>query len=134
MSDGGRDLHSYELDELDRRLVHALQINPRARWTALAPILGVDAVTLGRRWERMADAGVAWVSGHPGPDLIGPLAMVEIEAVPAATLGLADEISSDREAFTVDLTAGGRGLLVLVAASSMDALTEYLLSRLPSLD
>jgi DNA-binding Lrp family transcriptional regulator len=134
MGDDGRDLRVHELDELDRRLIHALQISPRARWAALAPVLGMDAVTLGRRWERIVGAGVAWVCGHPGPELIGPSAMVEIDADPAATLGLAQEISSDREAFTVDLTAGGREMLVLVAAASMDALTEYLLSRLPGLD
>ncbi|MCC4321969.1 Lrp/AsnC family transcriptional regulator [Streptomyces malaysiensis] len=124
----------YDLDELDRRLIHALQINPRARWAALAPIIGVDAVTLARRWERIVEAGIAWVSGHPGPELRGPSAILEIEAHPAATLGLAQEISADSEAFTVDLTAGGREMLVLVATSSMDALTEYLMMRIPKLD
>ncbi|MGW7295422.1 Lrp/AsnC family transcriptional regulator [Streptomyces xiamenensis] len=134
MSDLDESRQGYDLDELDRRLIHALQINPRARWAALAPIIGVDAVTLARRWERIVEAGIAWVSGHPGPELRGPSAILEIETHPAAMLGLAQEISTDSEAFTVDLTSGGRQMLVLVATSSMDAMTEYLISRVPALD
>lgn len=58
------------LDALDQALVHALQIAPRAGWSVIAPVLGVDAATLRRRWQRLQDAGAAWVTCHPGPAVL----------------------------------------------------------------
>ena len=118
------------LDETDRRLIQALQINPRARWASIAPIIGVDSVTLARRWERLSGQGLAWVAGHPGVRARGPSAILEIEADPGATLEIASELAADREAFTIDHTAGGRDLLVIVGASDLDALGEYIMGRM----
>ena len=118
------------LDETDRRLIQALQINPRARWASLAPIIGVDSVTLARRWERLSDYGLAWVAGHPGPGARGPSAILEIEAEPGATLEIAQHLAADPEAFTIDHTAGGRDLLAIVGASDLDSLSEYIMGRM----
>ncbi|MFD6098943.1 Lrp/AsnC family transcriptional regulator [Nocardiopsis flavescens] len=118
------------LDETDRRLIQALQINPRARWSALAPIIGVDSVTLARRWERLSGHGLAWVAGHPGAGTRGPSAIVEVEVEPSATLEIAGALAADAEAFTIDHTAGGRDLLVIVGAADPDALSEYIMGRM----
>jgi len=118
------------LDETDRRLIQALQINPRARWTAIAPIIGVDSVTLARRWERLSEHGLAWVAGHPGVEARGPSAILEVEAEPGATLEIANALAADPEAFTIDYTAGGRDLLVIVGASDLDGLSEYITGRM----
>lgn len=118
------------LDETDRRLIQALQINPRARWAALAPIIGVDSVTLARRWERLSDHGLAWVAGHPGAGARGPSAILEIEAEPGATLEIAQTLAADPEAFTIDHTAGGRDLLAIVGANDLDSLSEYIMARM----
>lgn len=118
------------LDETDKRLIQALQINPRARWASLAPIIGVDSVTLARRWERLSDHGLAWVAGHPGAGARGPSAILEIEAEPGATLEIAQTLAADPEAFTIDHTAGGRDLLAIVGASDLDSLSEYIMGRM----
>lgn len=118
------------LDETDKRLIQALQINPRARWASLAPIIGVDSVTLARRWERLSDHGLAWVAGHPGAGARGPSAILEIEAEPGATLEIAQTLAVDPEAFTIDHTAGGRDLLAIVGASDLDSLSEYIMGRM----
>ncbi|MFI9488530.1 Lrp/AsnC family transcriptional regulator [Promicromonospora sp. NPDC052451] len=122
------------LDETDKRLIQALQINPRARWAALAPIIGVDSVTLARRWERLSGNGLAWVAGHPGPEARGPSAILEIEAEPGTTLEIANALAADPEAFTIDHTAGGRDLLVIVGATDLEALSEYVMGRMRRLD
>ncbi|MFF4625679.1 Lrp/AsnC family transcriptional regulator [Nonomuraea jabiensis] len=122
------------LDEIDRRLIHALQIHPRARWAAIAPIVGVDPVTLSRRWERLSGDGLAWITGHPGADARGPSAILEVESHPGSTLEIARALAADREAFTVDLTAGGRDMLVIVGAKSLDALGEYVMTRMSRLE
>lgn len=118
------------LDETDKRLIQALQINPRARWAAIAPIIGVDSVTLARRWERLSDRGLAWVAGHPGAEARGPSAILEIEAEPGATLEIAHALAADPEAFTIDHTAGGRDLLAIVGARNLDTLSEYIMGRM----
>ncbi|MCI0157798.1 AsnC family transcriptional regulator [Leifsonia shinshuensis] len=122
------------LEEIDRRLIQALQINPRARWASIAPIVGVDAVTLARRWERLSEHGLAWVAGHPGAQARGPSAILEIEAEPGATMEIARALAADPEAFTIDHTAGGRDLLVIAGASDLDALSDYIISRMRRLD
>lgn len=122
------------LDEVDRRMIHALQISPRARWAALAPVVGVDAVTLARRWERLSGEGVAWVAGLPGSAARGPAAILEVEAQPGATPQIADALAADAESFTVDHTAGGRDLLVLVGAPDLTALGDYVIGRMRGLD
>ncbi|MDF2506471.1 MAG: hypothetical protein K0Q52_330 [Microbacterium sp.] len=121
------------LDETDKRLIQALQINPRARWASIAPIIGVDSVTLARRWERLSEHGLAWVAGHPGPEARGPSAILEIEAEPGATPEIAQTLAADAEAFTIDHTAGGRDLLAVVGARDLDALSEYIMRRMRGL-
>ncbi|MER7283813.1 Lrp/AsnC family transcriptional regulator [Dactylosporangium sp. NPDC000244] len=134
MSTGETNSKVHGLDEVDRRLIHALQINPRARWAAIAPVVGVDSVTAARRWERLSRDGLAWVSGHPGPELRGPSAILEVQTHPGATLEIGQALAADREAFTVDLTAGGREMLVLVTAESLNALTSYIMNRMRGLE
>jgi hypothetical protein len=38
------------LPEADLELIDALQINPRVTWAQLGDVLGVDPVTVTRRW------------------------------------------------------------------------------------
>lgn len=54
------DSRQTPLAEVDRALVHALQIDPRAPWARIAQVLRVDAATAARRWAAIADAGIAW--------------------------------------------------------------------------
>lgn len=134
MTDSRTPVQARGLDTVDRRLIHALQISPRARWAALAPVVGVDAVTLARRWERLSGEGLAWVAGHPGAAARGPTAILEVEARPDATPRIADELAADPESFTIDHTAGGRDLLVLVGAADLTALGDYVIGRTRVLD
>lgn len=52
------------LDELDRGLVSALHLAPRASFDELAAVLGVDASTISRRFARMTDERVLRVVGQ----------------------------------------------------------------------
>ncbi|MET7782244.1 AsnC family protein [Streptomyces mirabilis] len=53
------------VDETDLALVHALQIAPRAPWTAVGQALGIDPMTAARRWARLTGTGCAWVTCYP---------------------------------------------------------------------
>jgi len=120
-------------DELDLMLINALQIQPRVSWAAAGRILGVDPVTLGRRWERITDEGLAWVTGYSDVRLMSA-AIVEVEAMPGKLMKLAEALLQDPEAATVDVTAGSRDLVLSVIAPTSEALYRYLLDRLERLD
>ncbi|MFJ3671466.1 Lrp/AsnC family transcriptional regulator [Streptomyces sp. NPDC090106] len=122
------------LDDLDRRVVHALQINPRASWAQVGAVLGVDPVTAARRWERLRDEGIAWITAYATPvGDQGPAALVEIDSA-GQSLEIATRLVDDPECATIDITSGGRDLLLTVTAGDRASLTEYLLQRLGTLD
>ncbi|GHB45584.1 AsnC family transcriptional regulator [Streptomyces viridiviolaceus] len=121
------------VSELDLALVHALQIRPRAAWSELAPLLGVSAVTLARRWERLTGQGLAWLSAVPGPAFSRTrcTAFVLVSCPPAARERLAARVATLSEAVTVELTApGGTDLLLDVLAPDPAALNRFVTERL----
>ncbi|MFJ4974621.1 Lrp/AsnC family transcriptional regulator [Streptomyces coeruleorubidus] len=52
------------LDELDRRLIGALHLAPRATWDDIGGILAADASTLKRRYDRLHEARMVRVIGQ----------------------------------------------------------------------
>ena len=123
---------SVALDEDDLALVEALQRDPRAPWTTVADVVGTNAVTASRRWERLRASGAAWVTGTPGPGShhAQVLAYVEVTCLPSLKTRVAQQLAADAHALSVDITAGGRDLLLTVAAVDLPTLGRYLLERL----
>jgi DNA-binding Lrp family transcriptional regulator len=123
---------SVALDEDELALVEALQRDPRAPWTAVADLVGTNAVTASRRWERLRATGAAWVTGTPGPGSqhAQVLAYVDVTCLPSEKTRVAQELAGDPHALSVDITAGGRDLLLTVAAVDLVTLGRYLLERL----
>ena len=123
---------SVALDEDDLALVEALQRDPRAPWTTVADVVGTNAVTASRRWERLRASGAAWVTGTPGPGSQHAqlLAYVDVTCLPSEKTRVAKELAGDAHALSVDITAGGRDLLLTVAAVDLVTLGRYLLERL----
>ncbi|MER2225037.1 MAG: AsnC family protein, partial [Rhodococcus sp. (in: high G+C Gram-positive bacteria)] len=37
------------LDEIDLRIIHAMQVQPRAPWALIGSVVGIDPVTAARR-------------------------------------------------------------------------------------
>ncbi|MDQ1007813.1 DNA-binding Lrp family transcriptional regulator [Streptomyces sp. V4I23] len=126
---------SATLDELDLALINALQLAPRAPWSQLAGPLGVDPATLSRRWARLRESGVAWVTCYAGPSQVGygAMAFVEVSCLPQARAALADRIAAQPHATSVELVAGSCDLLLTVAAPSLGTLSNYVLAlgRIP---
>jgi DNA-binding Lrp family transcriptional regulator len=118
------------LDEIDLRLVHALQIEPRASWTDLAPVVGKDAATLARRWSRLRSDGLVWVTGYT---LHGQSALIEIECAPDQLESIACELERDRAVRVLDHCSGTRDLLALVTVPDLAALSDYAVRRLGSM-
>ncbi|WP_164259605.1 Lrp/AsnC family transcriptional regulator [Streptomyces sp. SID10853] len=119
--------------ELDLALVNALQLRPRASWSELAPLLGVTAGTLARRWERLTGEGLAWVYAAPGREFSRNRcsAFVLLRCLPGDRTRLMAELSALPEAVTIELTGHGTADLLLdVLAPDLTALTRFLGEKL----
>jgi len=124
-------MQEYMLDPLDERIIHALQIEGRAPWSELAPVIGVDAVTLARRWEQLRERGLAWVTGiFPG----GATALVDITCMPQHTGQVARELTRIPAIMTLDHTSGGRDLLATVLGDNPLAIWDVVTNQIGALD
>lgn len=112
----------------DLRLIHALQVVPRAPWSRIGTVLGCDPVTAARRWARLRDGGYAWVTAYRFARRT-VVALIELSCEPGRTLEVAAELAGDDAAITIDVTAGGRDLVVTVSVEGDDRFGEYLLDR-----
>ncbi|MET9111691.1 Lrp/AsnC family transcriptional regulator [Streptomyces zhihengii] len=124
------------LDELDRLLVTALQAAPRADWRRIGRALEVDASTAARRWARLTETGLAWLSCHPaaGPGLAPVVAFIEIDCAPPLLRDVAARVAADPHVFTVEHVTGSRDLLVTAAFADQAGLARYLGFRLGALE
>lgn len=136
--DTGEEGAALELDELDRGVVHALQIHPRAPWTLVGEVLGVNPVTAARRWHRLQEAGLAWVTAYPRLDnsRIVVTGVIEVDTEPGVAEDVAQALAADPAVPNIKLTAGGRDLVAAVQARSLDELarlTTLLFQRTPGI-
>ncbi|MFF8464919.1 Lrp/AsnC family transcriptional regulator [Streptomyces albidoflavus] len=122
------------LTELDLAVVNALQIQPRAPWSLVGEVLGVDAATVARRWKRLSDSGTAWVDGYWPPADDGQVrAQVEIVTEADRSWEIGRIIAHDPETMSVKHTSGARDLLAIVWAYDMDGLVDYIGGRIAGL-
>lgn len=114
------------MDDLDLRLIHALQVRTRIPWTTLAAVLHVDAATLLRRWRRLVDHGFVYTTAMTASGAAKlQLSLIEIKCRPTDLLSLSDELSQVPGLISIDLTATGRNLIVSAVGSSLDAITAW---------
>jgi DNA-binding Lrp family transcriptional regulator len=124
------------LDELDFRIVAALQVAPRADWQRIGRVVEVSASTVARRWTRMTEVGLAWMSSHamrvPG---ISPLvAIIEVDCSPARLYSVAEHLLDDPHAINVVHVTGPCDLLVTAVFADHASLARYVGFRLGELD
>ncbi|MFF5899541.1 Lrp/AsnC family transcriptional regulator [Streptomyces argenteolus] len=124
------------LDELDYLLITALQTSPRAEWAQIGKALGVDASTAARRWNRLTEAGNAWLSCYTvavGP--VAPIiAFIEVDCAAGALHEVAAEIADDPHLISIEHVTGARDLLLTAAFPDLAMLARYVgfrLGRLP---
>ncbi|MGW6456963.1 Lrp/AsnC family transcriptional regulator [Streptomyces sp. NPDC055078] len=111
-------------DELDLALIHALQLDPRAPWSKVGTALGVDPVTAARRWARLTEAGVAWVTAHPA-GLLRTAAFIAVDCEAGRVLSTAATLARWPHVISVEHTSGAHDLLLTVATPGLHALSRY---------
>lgn len=118
------------LSDAEYQLIHALQIWPRAPWSVLATALSADSVTLARRWSTLRERGLAWVTVQaPWPNTARG-AVVELECAAGSIDSVCTQLVEHPECLAVELTSGGRDLIVTIACADASAFSRYVVGTL----
>lgn len=124
---------STAFDELDLALIEALQLQPRAAWARIASVLGVDARTAARRWDRLRSSGRAWLTAYPAPRAL-TIGYLDVACRPDALDALTGQLCSWPEVLGIERTTGDHQLMLNIAARDLPALDDFVPSRLSGLD
>lgn len=109
--------------ERDLDLVNALQINPRASWTRVGASLGLDATTVARRWQRLTDSGLAWMTAY-APEF-ATIGYVRLRCRADAVAAVSAQLCARPSIFSVERTSGSYQLQLSVAAADPAALDDF---------
>ncbi|MEV0907429.1 Lrp/AsnC family transcriptional regulator [Streptomyces hokutonensis] len=123
------------LSESDLALVNALQLRPRAPWSLIGRALGVGPVTVARHWERLVERREAWLTAYPGAAVGERLAFafVQVDCAPGEAMRVAHTVAGDAQLTAVDYVAGPCDLVLHLVASSLEAVSRYVVDRISGL-
>ncbi len=122
---------SLRFDETDLLLVNALQISPRAPWSRLHDVVGLDPATLSQRWQRLSEQGLAWTTCYPDLQRWNiAFAYVEIDCAPQTRESIMNELADDRYTLSIEFTTGRRDIFLTVAMADIDAIDRYVGDRI----
>jgi DNA-binding Lrp family transcriptional regulator len=102
-------LESRTIDRVDRQILHALQIAPRAPFARIATVLGVSEQTVARRYQRMRGAGIVRVLARQEPThrANGSYWSLRIGCRPGTAEALADALARRGDTAWISVGAGG---------------------------
>lgn len=102
------------MDTVDRRVVHALQLNARASFEQIGAVLGVSDQTVARRYRRLLENGAVKVravttkSGGASQRWF-----VRLRCTPPQARSIADRLTAREDTRWVMLTSGGTEIVFL---------------------
>lgn len=121
------------LDDLDRRIVAALQADPRGSWSQLGGVVGVSETTVLRRVQRLRDSGVLVVVGAPDALRcgLGQPALLLFRALPGEGPRLAHLLAERPDVRYVALLTGRNDVICELVAPDRRYLSQVLTQELP---
>jgi DNA-binding Lrp family transcriptional regulator len=122
------------LDHVDRRIVAALQADPRASWAQLGAVVGVSETTVLRRVQRMREGGVLEVVAAPDPLHCGfgqPI-LLQFRTVPGKAPDLARYLAERADSRFVALLTGRSDVLCELIAPDRRYLSQFLSEEVPT--
>ena len=125
-------MESDTLDALDRRIIHALQLDGRAPFSRIGDVLGVSDQTVARRYRRLRSSGRARVVGSPSPRAFGQNSwLLRLDCTPDAASGIADALARQPNTSWVSLNSGGTEVNCVIRTRGPRETETLLLRRLP---
>jgi DNA-binding Lrp family transcriptional regulator len=124
---------THTLDEIERGLLQALQVDGRVPFLAVGEVLGVSDQTVARRYARLRSVEGVRVSGTIWPDAVGEqLWLVRVQCAPEAAAGLARALARQDETSWVRVASGGAEIVCMARMAADASAGEHtVLSRLP---
>ncbi|EIV91793.1 Lrp/AsnC family transcriptional regulator [Frankia sp. QA3] len=120
------------LDQLDRRIMHALQIDGRAPFARIAEVLGVSDQTVARRYARLRGTGTVRVLGLVDPLRIGLTTwLVRVRCTPDAAASVGAALARRTDTRWVSLISGGTEISCIVQGAVPGQDDTLLLQQLP---
>ena len=124
-------MESIKIDALDRRIIHALYIDPRAPFSRLAEVLGSSEPTVSRRYRRLFDDRILRVVGQLDSQRLGQNDWaVRIRCIPGSAPTVATKLAQHPDTSWVQLTSGGTEIFSLIHSRDGEQRTPVLLSQL----
>jgi DNA-binding Lrp family transcriptional regulator len=119
-------------DEVDRQLVHALVVAPRAPFTVLADVLGVSDQTVARRYRKLGTEHGLRVIGLVNTSRLGWADwFVRLQVTPGSADQLAHALAQRPDTRWVTLTSGGSEVTCTLQARTADQRNDLFLRGLP---
>ena len=121
---------SYELDDIDRKIIAALKADGRATNQRIARTLRISPATVGARIRRLESVNAMRVVAVTDFSALGykVLMAIGIEVPGRPAEEVAKELAALEEVFAVHLVTGARDIEILVALHDLEELETFLLS------
>ncbi|TCP45066.1 DNA-binding Lrp family transcriptional regulator [Tamaricihabitans halophyticus] len=124
------------IDEVDLELINALQVTPRGSWAVLGRALDLDPATAARRWQRLTETGLAWVTCIIGPARHHEFCMayIKVSVAPGWFDSVAAALIEEPSAPYLHHITGPSPLLLVIALRNPAAVSDFLrdvLGQLP---
>ncbi|GIF69153.1 AsnC family transcriptional regulator [Asanoa ishikariensis] len=120
------------LDDLDRQLAHALQVDGRAPFSQVAAVLGTSDRTLARRYRRLREGGALRVVGVPDAATLGHVDwLVRMRCTPDAALPVGTALARRPDTSWVQLLSGGTEITCITRTRAQTTDGDLLLQKLP---
>lgn len=125
-----------QLDDLDRRIIVALQSDGRASWTAIAELCETSVATVARRAGHLLAAGIVRVGVTPRISHAGPvdLFIVRISCAPGRQAAVAAELVPREDVRFLALVTGSTDLIAELNVRTDDLLHARLVEELQTID
>ena len=120
------------LDEIDRKLIHALAIDARASFRELGEAAGCSDQTAARRYRRLQEVADLRIVGDIEALRVGwDDWLLRLQCTPAGTTPVAEALSRRADTRWVQLASGGTEIVCVLQARTAEQRDALLLKGLP---
>lgn len=119
------------VDSTDRRIIHALTVDPRGTFRRLAELAGVADQTAARRYRRLQEVAGLRVSGRVEGSRLGWVDwFLRLQAVPTEAGAVAEALARRPDTRWVQLASGGTEITLVVQTRTAEQRDALLLQGL----
>ncbi|MDD5590714.1 MAG: Lrp/AsnC family transcriptional regulator [Dehalococcoidales bacterium] len=117
------------IDELDQKLILALQEDGRLSFSALGKLLGVSEGTIRQRYKKITKSGLFKTVGVPNIEKVGYgfVSIVAIQVMMAKLEEVREKLSHDPAVCQLFWTTGRYDLIAVVVTKSADEFANFML-------